>query len=153
MGARWTSSGSFSYVVDSSADTATVARFLADLPGQRELHPLIERVERIGTDAAAARYAITDRLAWGPLRFRITYTAEVLRATDDEVLTVAHQRPATTVRNHTRVLATPTGSRAEVVLTMRAPRWLFRYAFAQAQTAHAALAVRAARVLDGLAVD
>jgi hypothetical protein len=94
-------------------------------------------------DPALRSYAITDRLTWGPFRFPITYRADLLVRTEDRVVTVAHQRPATTVRNHTTVSPEPGGLvRIDVDITLSAPTWLFRYAFRQARAAHLTLASR-----------
>lgn len=85
----------------------------------------------------------------GPLRFRTTYQADVLICEPDEIVTVARQWPATTVRNHTRLRAEPDGLvRIDVDITLRAPAPLFRYAFQQARAAHLALATRLGAALD-----
>ncbi|WBB67045.1 SRPBCC family protein [Micromonospora sp. WMMD812] len=141
---------SFSYTVQARCRAAEAAALLGDLSRQGELHPLIVGVRELPPrPGARASYAITDRLAAGPVRFPVTYRADVLISTDDEVVTVARQWPATTVRNHTRLRAEPGGLlRIEVEITLSAPAPLFGYAFRQARAAHLALATRLGAVLD-----
>ncbi|MCM0679114.1 SRPBCC family protein, partial [Micromonospora phytophila] len=128
---------SFSYTVQARCSVAEAADLLADPTRQEELHPLIVRVRRLRPrPGALASYAITDRLAAGPLRFPVTYRADVLVATGDEIVTVARQWPATTVRNRTRLRAEPDGVvRVDVEITLAAPVPLFGYAFRQARAA------------------
>ena len=122
---------------------------LSDIARQGELHPLIVEVRELPPVKGALRsYAITDRLALGPVRFRITYHADTLSITDSEVVTVARQRPRTTLRNTTRVTPTPTGSHVHVDVTLTAPTLLFPYAFRQGRQAHLELAERLRDVLS-----
>ena len=101
----------FSYTVQARCSPAEAAALLSDLTRQGELHPLIVRVRRLPPrPGARASYAITDRLAAGPLRFPVTYRADVLIDDGDEIVTVARQWPATTVRNHTRLRGEPDGA-------------------------------------------
>ncbi|MGC4874889.1 SRPBCC family protein [Micromonospora sp. DT43] len=144
------SSDTFSYTVQARCSLAEAAALLSDLTRQGELHPLIVRVRRVPPrPGARASYTINDRLAAGPLRFRTTYQADVLICEPDEIVTVARQWPATTVRNHTRLRAEPDGLvRIDVDITLRAPTPLFRYAFRQARAAHLALAARLGAALN-----
>ena len=89
----------------------------------------------------------------GPLRFPVTYQADVLLAGDDEIVTVARQQPGTTVRNHTRLRVEGDLLRIDVEITLTAPAPLFGYAFRQARAAHLGLASRLGAVLDGRAGD
>jgi hypothetical protein len=141
---------SFSYTVQARCLRAEAAELLADLSRQGELHPLIVGVRRLESrPGALASYAIADRLSVGPVHFPVTYQADVLIATDDEVVTVARQQPATTVRNHTRLRDEPDGLvRIDVEITLAAPAPLFGYAFRQARAAHLGLAQRLGAVLD-----
>ncbi|MGK5672975.1 SRPBCC family protein [Micromonospora sp. URMC 106] len=142
---------SFSYTVQARCSLAEAAGLLADPARQEDLHPLIVRVRRVVPPRPGARasYLITDRLAAGPLRLPITYQADVLVAGPEEIVTVARQRPATTVRNRTRLRAEPDGVvRIEVEITLAAPAPLFGYAFRQARAAHLGLAARLGAVLD-----
>ncbi|MGK5742140.1 SRPBCC family protein [Micromonospora sp. URMC 103] len=141
---------SFTYTVQARCTPADAAALLGDLSRQGELHPFIVRVRRLPTRPGAhASYAISDRLPAGPVRLRTTYRADVLISTPEEIVTVARQWPATTVRNHTRLRAEPGGLvRVDVEITLAAPAPLFPYAFRQARAAHLALATRLAAVLD-----
>lgn len=133
----------FHYVIEASCEPAVAIALLSDFSRHRELHPFIVRVEpRTPGPGVLRSYVISDRLPWGPLHIPTTYRADILIVTDDEVLTVARQRPGTTVRNHTRVRATPDGVRIEVAITLVAPTLLFGYALRQARIAHAGLATR-----------
>ncbi|MDG4783056.1 SRPBCC family protein [Micromonospora sp. WMMD961] len=144
------SSDTFSYTVQARCSPAEAAALLSDLTRQGELHPLIVRVRRVPPrPGAQASYTINDRLAAGPLRLRTTYHADVLISEADEIVMVARQWPATTVRNHTRLRAEPDGLvRIDVEITLTAPTPLFRYAFRQARAAHLALATRLGAALD-----
>ncbi len=140
---------SFSYTVQARSAPALAADLLADPLRHAEFHPWIVRVRRVAPRRGArASYAITDRLPLGPLRVPVTYRADVLVATADEVVTVARQWPATTVRNRTRLAPEPEGVRIDVEITLAAPAPLFGYAFARARSAHLVLASRLGAVLD-----
>ncbi|MEH0971768.1 SRPBCC family protein [Micromonospora sp. CPCC 205546] len=141
---------SFSYTVQARCSVAEAAALLADPARQVGLHPLIVRVRRVRPrPGARASYDITDRLAAGPLRLPLTYRADVLVDEPDEIVTVARQRPATTVRNRTRLRAEPDGVvHIDVEITLAAPAPLFGYAFRQARAAHLGLAARLAEALD-----
>ncbi|WFE41678.1 SRPBCC family protein [Micromonospora sp. WMMD998] len=145
------SSDSFSYTVQARCRRADAVALLGDLSRQGELHPLIVRVRQLPPrPGALASYAITDRLELGPLHFPVTYQADVLIANEDEVVTVARQQPATTVRNHTRMRDEPDGVvRIDVEITLTAPAPLFGYAFRQARAAHLGLAARLGATLEG----
>jgi hypothetical protein len=142
--------GAFRYTVQAHCDLAEAAGLLSDLSRQGELHPLILAVHRRPARPGAVRsYTITDLLAWGPLRFRTRYQADVLRVTEDEVVSIARQWPGTTLHNHARLRSEPEGLvRIDVEITMSAPAPLFPYAFRQARAAHLALATRLRAVLD-----
>jgi hypothetical protein len=144
------SSDSFSYTVQARCPRMEAFALLSDLTRQGELHPLIVRVRELPPrPGTLASYAITDRLELGPLHFPVTYQADVLVATEDEVVTVARQQPATTVRNHTRLRDEPDGVvRIDVEITLSAPAPLFRYAFRQARAAHLRLASRLGATLE-----
>lgn len=140
--------GTFSYAASARCDQAEAARRLATL-GQSDLHPLIVAVRELPpVPGAVHSYAITDRLVWGPLRFRIVYHADVLSATPDRVVTVARQWPRTTVNNDTRLHTTDGVLHVHVDITLRAPSPLFSYAFRQARAAHLALAARLPAALE-----
>ena len=136
--------GTFRYDVRARCAADDAVRLLSDFSRHDELHPLIVKVEPLPPGRGALRsYAITDRLRWGPFTFPITYTADVLTANADDVMTVARQKPRTTVHNHTRLSTADDGQLLiDVEITLTAPTPLFPYAFRQARTAHRALAVR-----------
>lgn len=100
---------------------------------------------------AIASYRITDLLPLGPLRFRIVYEADVITVTPSRVVTVARQRPGTTVRNETLVASTDAGVTVTVSITLAAPTLLFGYAFRTARAAHLELGERITRRLTELA--
>ncbi len=144
-------SGTFSYTIEAPCGAATAVALLGDPRRSGELHPLIQAVDVVETQTdAIASYRITDLLPVGPLRFRIVYEADVLTATETDVVTVARQRPATTVRNVTRVAPASTGVRIDVEITLATPRLLFGYAFRTARVAHLELGERIARRLSEL---
>lgn len=141
--------GSWSYDVDAPCAPGRALALLSDITQQGELHPLIVAVEELPPAPGALRsYAVTDRLALGPVPFRITYYADTLSITDDRVVTVARQRPRTTIRNTTTVSATPGGCHVHVDVTLTAPSLLFPYAFREGRKAHLALAGRIRDVLS-----
>ncbi len=150
-------SGTFSYTVEAHCMPEGAVELLSTFTRHSALHPLIVAVDRLPDQPGMLRrYRITDRLTWGPFRFRIRYVAEVLRADPDGVETVAHQTPRTTLRNSTRIVSAPDPvspggpplTRAEVTIAMTAPSVLFGYAFGQARAAHAELAERMAAALE-----
>ncbi|MGB2567965.1 SRPBCC family protein [Micromonospora citrea] len=141
----------FSYTVQARCSRADAVALLSDLARQGELHPLIVRVRELPPrPGARASYAITDRLELGPLSFPVTYQADVLVVTDDEIVTVARQQPGTTVRNRTRIREEDGLLQVDVEITLAAPAPLFGYAFRQARAAHLGLAGRLGAVLDRL---
>jgi hypothetical protein len=142
--------GSFKYQVDAGDDATAAIAVFSDLSHHNELHPLIVKVESAPPpDGALRRYLITDRMAWGPLRFPITYTADILTVEPNRVVTVAHQKPDVTLRNETRLTTVNGKVRADVEITITAPAPLFPYAFRQARTAHLVLAECIAKLLAG----
>jgi hypothetical protein len=143
-------SGTFNYTIEAPGDAATAVALLSDPRRNGELHPLIQSVVEVHAQPGAiATYRITDLLPVGPLRLRIVYEADVITITETDVVTVARQRPATTVHNVTRVATTPNGVTVDVSITLTAPTPLFGYAFRTARTAHLELGERiSARLAD-----
>ncbi|MFN2536612.1 MAG: hypothetical protein ABR549_00490 [Mycobacteriales bacterium] len=141
--------GTWSYDIDAGATPAAALALLSDITQQGQLHPLITKVEQLPPAEGALRsYAVTDRLRLGPIPFRITYFADTLSITDDEVVTVARQKPRTTIRNRTTITATDGGVHVHVDVELTAPTPLFSYAFREGRKAHLELAARIRRVLD-----
>jgi len=140
--------GSFSYSIEANCDAATASALLGDPRRSGELHPLIQSVVDVDAQPGAiASYRITDLLPLGPLRFRIVYEADVITVTDEDVVTVARQRPATRVRNDTHITSVDGGVTIDVTITMTAPTLLFGYAFRTARAAHLELGERIAERL------
>jgi hypothetical protein len=136
--------GSFRYELRApGGDVDEAVALLSDFSRHAELHPLIVRVTPApAPEGVLRRYLITDRIVLGPVRFPVTYTADVLRADADRVVTLARQRPGTTVRNDTRLSVVDAEVRAVVEITLTAPTPLFGFAVRQARAAHAVLADR-----------
>lgn len=119
------------------SNVATVIRILADYSQHHKIHPLIVKVER-AADAppGVRRYYITDRLQWGPFRFKIKYRADILSISGNSVHTEAYQSPGTTVTNVTKITPKDDGVLLHETITLTAPDLLFNYAFQQANAAH-----------------
>ena len=142
-------SGSWEYDVEATCRPEQAMALLSDITRQGELHPLIVDVKELPpADGALRSYAITDKLKLGPLPFRITYYADTLSVTEDEIVTVARQRPRTTLRNRTTVRPAGSGTHVHVEVELTAPRLLFAYAFREGRKAHLALAERLRQVLS-----
>jgi hypothetical protein len=142
-------SGSWTYEVAATCPPEQAMELLSDISRQGELHPLIVEVKELPAAEGALRsYAVTDKLMLGPLPFRITYVADTLSVTEDEIVTVARQRPRTTLRNRTTVRPAGTGTHVHVEVELTAPRLLFGYAFREGRKAHLALAERLRQVLS-----
>jgi hypothetical protein len=145
-------SGTFAYTIEAPCDAATAVALLGDPLRNGELHPLIQSVAEVAPQPGAiASYRITDLLPLGPVRLRIVYEADVITSTAMHVVTVARQRPATTVRNETLVTGTSDGITITVTIALTAPALLFGYAFRTAHSAHLELGERIAHRLTELA--
>jgi hypothetical protein len=75
--------------------------------------------------------------------------ANVLSVTEDEAVTVALQRPNTTLVNRSRFMEGPEGTHIGVDITFSSPTLLFPYAFRNAQFAHRGLAIGIKDRLEG----
>jgi len=141
--------GTWSYDIDAAAAPAAALALLSDITRQGALHPLITKVEELPPAEGVLRsYAITDTLRIGPVPFRITYIADTLSVSDTEIVTVARQRPRTTIHNRTTITATATGVHVRVLVELTAPTLLFSYAYKEGRKAHLELAVRIREVLE-----
>ena len=129
--------GTFEKQIFIQSDVATVVGVVANYNQHHKIHPLIENVEQ-AQDAPAGiqRFIITDRLQWGPFKFKIKYRADIISVTEDTVHTEAYQSPNTFVENITKVTPAQNGVTLHETITLKAPDLLFGYAFGQAQTAH-----------------
>jgi hypothetical protein len=135
--------------VDARATPEAAMALLSDITRQGELHPLISQVEELPpVDGALRSYAVTDNLRLGPVRFRITYHADTLSISGSEIVTVARQRPRTTIRNRTTIVPTAEGVHVHVDVTLTTPTPLFSYAFREGRKAHLQLAGRIRDVLE-----
>ena len=142
-------SGSFTYALQARCSLTMARDLLSDIGRQGELHPLIIEVRELAPVAGALRsYAITDRLVFGPLRFRITYHADQVSVSDHEIITVARQRPRTTVRNTVRLTEKDGVVDVAVTIDLTAPSLLFPIALRTGRTAHLELAQRITALLE-----
>jgi hypothetical protein len=139
---------SFSYEITARCERERAIRLLSEFSQHSELHPLIVKVEQAEPpQGVLRRYFITDRLKWGLFSFNIRYRADILRVSDDEILTEAFQSPKTTVTNHTTLTQQGETLHIRVNFTMQAPDLLFDYAFRQARAAHLEMAGRIEKAL------
>lgn len=135
--------GIFEKKIFIKSDVTSVIRVISNYDQHHKIHPLIEKAERADqSPAGVQRFFITDRLKWGPFKFRIKYQADIISVTADTVHTQAYQSPNTHVKNISRVTPAQGGVILQETITMRAPNLLFGYAFKQAQAAHEELLKR-----------
>jgi hypothetical protein len=129
--------GTFEKEILIKADPETVINLIADYSQHHKIHPLIVKVER-ATEApeGVKRYYITDRLQWGPFKFKIKYRADILSVTHNTCHTEAYQSPGTYVTNITKITPAGDGVSLHETITLSAPNLLFNYAFKQAKVAH-----------------
>jgi len=142
--------GTFEKQIFIKSDVSSVIGVISNYDQHHEIHPLIEKVERAGqSPPGVQRFFITDRLQWGPFKFRIKYQADIISVTGDTVHTQAYQSPNTYVTNISKVTPAQGGVILHETITMRAPALLFGYAFKQAQTAHEEMLKRIKAFLEG----
>lgn len=129
--------GIFEKQIFIQSNVETVVGIVANYNQHHKIHPLIEKVEQAKeSPAGVQRFFITDRLQWGPFKFKIKYRADIIAVTKDTVHTEAYQAPGTYVTNITKVTPNQNGVTLHETVTLKAPDLLFGYAFQQAQTAH-----------------
>jgi hypothetical protein len=129
--------GTFEKEIFVAADAKTVLDIFVDFGAHHELHPLIVHVERAKDEPPGVRrYFITDKLEWGPFKFKIKYRADILSITDESVHTEAYSSPRTKVTSIVRVSNAEGGVILHEHVELEAPDWLFAYAFRQADAAH-----------------
>jgi hypothetical protein len=135
--------GTFEKQIFIRSDIPDVIAVISNYSLHDSIHPLIEKVERADNPPAGVeRYFITDKLQWGPFKFRIKYQADIVSVTHDTVHTEAFQSPNTHVTNISKVTSSADGVILHETITMKAPDLLFDYAFKQAQAAHEELLKR-----------
>ncbi|HVN15548.1 MAG TPA: SRPBCC family protein [Anaerolineales bacterium] len=141
--------GTFENEVFIQAKPDQIIPFLVDHRNHVRFHPLITAVDEVPPPAGALRrFFITDQLIWGPFHFKIKYRADVIRTTENEMLTEAYQSPGTYITNHSTFMAEGNGTRMHETITLKAPNLLFGYAFSQAKSAHGALVQRVKQVIE-----
>jgi hypothetical protein len=114
--------GSWTYGLTAQCRLDAAVNLLSDVTKQGRLHPLIVEVNELPPGPGALRsFAIKDRLRIAGLPLTITYLADLLMKSDKEVVTVARQRPRTTLRNVTRFQDNGDGTiRVDVEVTLTA---------------------------------
>lgn len=137
-----TSRGNFHYDIRAHCAMEDAVALMADVPRLTSRHPLAVATAELPPGEGVLRStAVTSRLKLGPLRWHITYRADVLKVSEDEVVTVAHQSPRTTLVNTARFTAEEGGiTHISVDISYESPRILFAYGFGKAQYAHRGLA-------------
>jgi ribosome-associated toxin RatA of RatAB toxin-antitoxin module len=134
--------GTFHYDIRARCRVEDAVALMADVPRLTSRHPLAVSVRELPPGAGVLRStAVTSRLKLGPVGYHITYRADVMKVTADEVVTVAVQRPATTLVNHARFRQEDGGIvHIGVDISFESPALLFPYGFSKAKFAHHALA-------------
>jgi hypothetical protein len=128
---------------------ADAVSLMADIERLGEVHPLVTKVVTLSPAAGALRsYAVTDKLRLGPVRFPVTYRADVISVSDLEVVTAAQQRPRTTLWITSQFQVEGEQVFIAVTVVLRAPRMLFPYAYRIGKSAHLQLAQRIREVLE-----
>ena len=142
--------GTFEHEIYIEAEPKKIVDFLVEHTNHPRFHPLIVAVKEITPPPPGIlrRFMITDQLIWGPFHFKITYRADVLKVTENEMLTEAYQSPGTYVTNHSTFTAEGKGTRLHEDITLKAPDILFNYAFEQARSSHGALVEHLKQVIE-----
>jgi hypothetical protein len=141
--------GQWEYAVTARCSLADAVSIMCDVERLGEVHPLVTKVVPIEPAALALRsYAVTDKLTWGPIRFPITYRADVISVSELEVVTAAHQKPRTTLWITSEFQVDGELVHIGVTVKLRAPSLLFGYAYRTGMAAHLELAQRIKAVLE-----
>jgi hypothetical protein len=141
--------GTWDYTVSARCALADAVSLMSDVDRLGEIHPLITKVVPVDPAPGALRsYAVTDKLQWGPIRFPITYRADIISVSDLEVVTAATQKPSTTLRVTSQFQVEGDRVHVTVNVRMRAPSLLFPYAYRTGKAAHLELAERIREVLE-----
>lgn len=137
--ARGVAEAKFEQSIDIAVPPRVVHSFLGNLHHYRALHPLIERVEDLAPTRErpdAHRYRVTDRMRFGPFRYRFAYVAELEATSSTEVRGTAWQEPGIEVRTRYRVAPVGSGTRLHEDASIQAPRLLLGFVRRQAEAAH-----------------
>nr|MDT0663175.1 SRPBCC family protein [Micromonospora sp. DSM 115978] len=142
--------GTFQYDIRARCEIGDAVELLADIPRLASRHPLAVRVAELEPGPGFVRsVAVTSRLRLGTLGFLITYRADVVTVTTDEVVTIARQRPATTLTNHARFRSEGDGiTHIDVRIDYESPAPLFPYGFGKARQVHRELAHGIKEILE-----
>ena len=147
-------SSSFRLQCSIRAPASLVHEYLCDLENYVGLHPLIESITEIKAVPElpnARRYRVVDRIAFGPLRFRIVYTAALEALNSTTVRGNAWQFPGvhlTTVYEVSTTEAAPEMTCLRESTDVMAPWGLRRIVCSQAARAHAETLKRLQQTLD-----
>ncbi len=133
---------SFEHTIYIKATPEKVMRFLGDLQNQQKVHPLVVNVEQERSTGKVRWYRITDRLRFLGIPFRVTYRANVVKLSKDEILSEAYQSLGIQVANIIRCTREKKGTRVTETVAVAAPALLFGYTFRQAKRSHETLLAR-----------
>ncbi|MUM17059.1 SRPBCC family protein [Mycobacterium sp. CBMA271] len=143
-----TRQGTYRYSIDVTCAADQAVALFSDIPRLVSVHPLVIGTQELPPAPDALRsYAVTDRLALGPLRFRVTYRADVLEADDRRVVTRARQSPSTTLLSRAQITAAGV-THIDVDVTVTTLGLLLPYTLRTAKAAHLRMAAGAKRLLE-----
>lgn len=143
--------GNFEYAITARCNRTAALPILAEFKDLNQLHPLVLHVKQLQPQAGVLRsYQITDQLRWGPFAFKLRYQADVLHASDEEIITKAYHSMQTTIQSRTTLQQDGPFTHIQVKMTMTFPSLLFDYAFQQGKTAHTEFAVKLKKHLESL---
>lgn len=142
--------GEYRYSIDVRCRAERAVALFADIPRLVSVHPLVIGTRELPPAPDALHsYSVTDRLALGPLRFRITYRADVLEAGDGRVTTRARQSPSTTLLSRVHVTQTiESVAHIDVSVTVTTFGLLLPYTLRTARSAHLRMAEGAKGLLE-----
>jgi hypothetical protein len=111
--------GTFEKQIQIRSSVSAVIAVISNYDNHHKIHPLIEKVERAKqAPPGVQRFIITDRLQWGPFKFKIQYQADIVSVTENTVHTEAYQTPSTYVTNHSKVTPVEGGVILHETITM-----------------------------------
>ncbi|MEZ4330320.1 MAG: SRPBCC family protein [Myxococcota bacterium] len=142
----------FEHAVEIAVPRARLHAFLCALENLAPLHPLIESIRPAPPRAErpnARRYRVVDRIAFGPLRLRAAYSAELEPIAEDLVRGEAWQSPGIHLVTHYRLEAlAPERTRLHETCVIRAPRGLRGFVARQASASHRATLAGMKRLIE-----